>query len=187
MTFPQTVAASIGDPIKFWQQNLYNSDPYEALRYSFIVSFFVFAGFLFHYTITGQIWNYYPFEHTTLTVGRAIPCALVQWMFYAIFPSVNTFLMDATFLRKSASTDSKQRLIVAAYALTPLCLSWLFVGVPFLHKPTIVLGLAIFAYSLFYGYRKFLGYTILRSAMLTAVTYVIYEAFRQVIVYIIGF
>ncbi len=85
MNFPLTVSAAIADPIKFWEQNLKNEDSFEALRYAFTVSFFVFAGFLFHYTITGKIWNYYPFEHTTLTVGRSIPLAIVQWMFYASF------------------------------------------------------------------------------------------------------
>ena len=187
MNFPLTVSAAIADPIKFWEQNLKNEDSFEALRYAFTVSFFVFAGFLFHYTITGKIWNYYPFEHTTLTVGRSIPLAIVQWMFYATFPAASTFIMDATFFRKSSSAESKQRMIVSAYALTPLCVAWLFVGVPFLHKPTIVLGLAIFAYSLFYGYRTILGYTILRSLVLTGATYVLYEVFRNVIVYVIGF
>ncbi len=78
-------------------------------------------------------------------------------------------------------------MIVAAYALTPLCVAWLFVGVPFLHKPTIVLGLAIFAYSLFYGYRTILGYTISVRWSCTGATYVLYEVFRSVIVYVIGF
>ncbi|HSE40744.1 MAG TPA: hypothetical protein VLH08_08265 [Acidobacteriota bacterium] len=187
MDFAKTATAAIADPMKFWQQNVEAADSHEALRYSFVVSFFVFAGFLFHYTITGQIWNYYPFEHTTLTVGRAIPCAIVQWMLYATFPAVNTFLMDATIFRKSTLAESKQRLIVVAYALTPLCISWLFVGVPFLHKPTVVLGLAIFAYSLFFGYRILLGYTLLRSAILTGATYVLYEIFRQIVTYLIGF
>jgi hypothetical protein len=187
MNFPQTVSAAIADPAKFWQQRLQHEDLYEVLRYSFTLPLFVFAGFLFHYTITGQIWNYYPFEHTTLTVGRSIPLAIVQWMYHAAFPAGCTFLLDATFLRKSSLTESKQRMILTAYSLTPVCLAWLFVGVPFLHKPTIVLGLAIFAFSLFYGYRTVLQYTILRSLIFTSATFAIYEIFRNVVVYVIGF
>ncbi len=186
-TFSETVRAAIVDPEIFWRKKTEFADALEVLRYSFAISFFVFAGFLFNYTITGQIWNLWPFEHTTLTVGRAIPCAILQWVLYATFPISSTFFVDAVISRKSSHQESKQRLIITAYALTPLCLSLLFVGAPFLNKAFVTLGIATFLYSLFYGYRIILNQTILRSFFMTAATYVFYEILRNVFVYVIGF
>ena len=163
MTFSENVKAAIVDPEIFWRKKAEFGETLEVLRYSFAISFFVFAGFLFNYTITGQIWNLWPFEHTTLTVGRAIPCAIMQWVLYATLPLTSTFFIDATISRKSSRQESKQRLIITAYALTPLCLSLLFIGAPFLNRALVTLGIAVFLYSLFYGYRIILNQTILRS------------------------
>jgi hypothetical protein len=187
MNFSENVKAAIVDPEIFWRQKTEFADTLEVLRYSFAISFFVFPGFLFNYTITGQIWKLWPFEHTTLTVGRAIPCAILQWVLYATFPLTSTFFIDAVVFRKLSHQESKQRLIITAYALTPLCLSLLFVGIPFLHKALVVLGIATFLYSLFYGYRIVLNQTILRSFFMTVITYAFYEILRNVFVYVIGF
>jgi hypothetical protein len=187
MNFSENVRAAIADPEIFWRKKAEFADTLEVLRYSFAISFFVFAGFLFNYTITGQIWKLWPFEHTTLTVGRAIPCAILQWVLYATFPINSTFFIDAVISRKSSHQESKQRLIITAYALTPLCLSLLFVGIPFLQKAFVTIGIATFLYSLFYGYRIILNQTILRSFFMTAATYVFYEILRNVFVYVIGF
>jgi hypothetical protein len=186
-TFSEIATAATVDPEVFWRKKAEFEDTFVVLRYSFAVSFFVFAGFLFNYTIVGQIWNLWPFEHTTLTVGRAIPCAILQWVLYATFPLTSTFFIDAVVSRKSSHQESKQRLIITAYALTPLCLSLLFVGIPFLDKALVVLGIAMFLYSLFYGYRIVLNQTILRSFFMTMATYAFYEILRNVFVYVIGF
>ena len=187
MTFSENVRAAIVDPEIFWRTKSEFADTLEVLRYSSAISFFVFAGFLFNYTITGQIWNLWPFEHTTLTVGRAIPCAILQWVLYATLPLTSTLFIDATISRKSSHQESRQRLIITAYALTPLCLSLLFIGAPFLNKALVTLGIAVFLYSLFYGYRIILNQTILRSFFMTVATYVFYEILRNVFVYVIGF
>ncbi len=187
MNFSEIVSTAIVDPEAFWRSKAEFAEPLEILRYSFCISFFVFAGFLFNYTITGQIWNLWPFKHTTLTVGRAIPCAILQWVLYATFPVTSTFFIDAVVSRKSTLQESKQRMIITAYAITPLCVSLLFVGIPFLHRAVVVLGIATFVYSLFFGYRIVLGQTILRSAFMASVTYIFYEALRNVFVYVIGF
>lgn len=186
-SFSKNVRAAIVDPEIFWRTKTEFAETLEVLRYSFAISFFVFAGFLFNYTITGQIWNLWPFEHTTLTIGRAIPCAILQWILYATFPLISTFFIDVTISRKSSQQESRQRLIITAYALTPLCLSLLFIGAPFLNKAFVTLGIAVFLYSLFYGYRIILNQTILRSFFMTVATYVFYEILRNVFVYVIGF
>src|SRR5262245_56445347 len=111
MTFSQNVKAAIVDPEVFWRDKAEFADALEVMRYSFAISFFVFAGFLFNYTVTGQIWNLWPFEHTVLTIGRAIPCAVLQWILYATFPLSNTFFIDAFVFRKWPHQESKQRLI----------------------------------------------------------------------------
>jgi hypothetical protein len=114
-------------------------------------------------------------------------CAILQWVLYATFPISSTFFIDTVVSRKSSHQESKQRLIITAYALTPLCVSLLFVGIPFLHKALVTIGIATFLYSLFYGYRIILNQTILRSFFMTAATYVFYETLRNVFVYVIGF
>jgi hypothetical protein len=180
-------ASVLSSPENFWRKMDAAIETDEILRYSFFIGFFGFAGYLFHYTITGQIWNIWPFVHTTLTVGRAIPCAILQWIFLATFPVINTLILETFIFRKTSRELSRSTLTITVYAMTPICFAAFVTGIPFLHKAGIVIGLAAFAYILFFGFRIFMKLTIWQSLIRTGISYVLLEVFRQIFVYVIGF
>jgi hypothetical protein len=77
--------------------------------------------------------------------------------------------------------------MIAAYAMAPLNLAALFTGALFLSQSATVIGFAMFVYLLFFGYRRHLKFTMMKSAFMTLLVAVLFALIRQMFVFVIGF
>lgn len=157
------------------------------LRYSFFLGFFPFAGYLVNYTIRGTIWNVWPFVQTTVDVASGLVFAGLQWIFFGIFPVVASLIVEAIHARLKRPIEFEDCVMVTTYSITPLCLSMLFVGVPYFDRILTTLGFASFLFLLYHGFRMTLGFTILRSVSITFLVFVLFALIRQMFVFAIGY
>jgi hypothetical protein len=170
----------------FWERFEAPSNPYDLVKYSILMGLLPFSGFFFHYAVLGKIWNVWPWVQSILPVLRALMCALLQWIFFATFPILSAMLIE--FLFKWLHPPSLNSCtIVSTYSLTPLCLTSLFVSVPFFNQILPVLSFSTFLYLLFTGYRIYLRQGIAKSAVFTLVTGALFASIRQIFVFVIGF
>lgn len=183
--FASTALRVLSEQENFWK-DLTPADLRDLLLYSLFMGFFPFAGYLFSYTIRGTIWNYWPFIQTTLDVGSALVFAGLQWILFATFPVLSALILDLTTSRFKTRVEFYNCVLLVAYALTPLCLSALFVGIPYVDRVTSTLGFATFLYLLYYGFRYLFGFTILRSAFATVILFVLFALIRELFVFAIG-
>jgi hypothetical protein len=170
----------------FWRQPADSELP-DLLRYSLFLGFFPFAGYLCLYTIRGTIWNYWPFVQTTLDVGSGLVFAALQWILFAIFPVLCAQLLEIGTSRSTVRLDINTSTRLIAYSLTPVCLATLFIGVPYFDRIVVTIGLITFLYLQYYAFRISLGFTILRSAILTLCVLVLFTFIRELFVFAIGF
>ena len=170
----------------FWKLSL-NPDFRELLRYSFFLGFFPFAGYLFSYAIRGTIWNFWPFVQTTLDVGSSLVFAALQWILFAIFPAVAALILEIVTSRSRRKLEFHPVILLITYSFTPLCLSALFIGVPYLDRLLSTIGFATFLYLLYYGFRTFLQFTIGRSFVSTGLVVILFVLFRELFVFAIGY
>lgn len=171
---------------RFWNIPLI-ADLHDLLRYSFFLGFFPFAGYLFSYTIRGTIWNYWPFVQTTLDVGSALVFASLQWILFGIFPVLGALVLEFLTSRLKQKFDFHNVALLITYSLTPLCLSALFMGVPYLDRVLTTFGFATFLYLLYYGFRNFLRFTIVRSLVSMLLVLLVFAFVRELFVFAIGY
>jgi hypothetical protein len=169
-----------------WRQS-WPIDFSDLLRYSFFLGLFPFAGYLCSYTLRGTIWSYWPFIRTTVDPGSAFVYSSLQWILFATFPLLCVLLMEAATRRSAEPLDFVNCVRIVTYSMTPLCLSTLFVGVPFFDRIFTTLGFATFLYLLYYGFRIALNYTIARSLSLTAFVFVLFAFIRELFIFAIGY
>lgn len=169
----------------FWERADLTVDSHDLLKFSFFFGFFPFAGYLFYYTVSGHVWNEWPFINTTLPVLRGAMCAGLQWIFFAMFPTVSALILDFVFRGKFG--DPRALAVVCTYSMVPVYVAALFVGVLFLNEGIIMLGLSAFVYLLFFGHRKFVHLSLSKSILLTVLVVVVFALIRQMIVFVIGF
>lgn len=182
---------AIGDKVlkggeRFWDDPGIVAETHELLRFSFFLGLFPFAGYSFYYTVLGRVWNNWPFVNTTLPVLRGLMCAGLQWVFFATFPTISTLILDFLF-HKSRPADPRRLTVVCTYAMVPMHLAALFVGVLFLNSSMTLLGFSAFVYLLFFGYRRYLNLGIASSVFLTLLVLVLFALIRQMFVFVIGF
>jgi hypothetical protein len=170
----------------FWYGS-FQSNVHGLIRYSFALGFFAFAGYLFSYTIRGTIWSVWPFIQTTLDVGSGLVFAGMQWILFGIFPVLSSLILQMLFARSKQPVDFEQFLTISTYSMTPLSVSTLFVGVPFLDRICTTLGFAAFLFLLYYGFRYALNFTIARSACITFLFVILFALIRQMFVFAIGY
>ena len=77
--------------------------------------------------------------------------------------------------------------VLVTYSFTPLCLSALFVGVPYFDRITTTIGFATFLYLLYYGFRTLLHLTIVRSTLYALLVLVLFIFFRELFIFAIGY
>jgi hypothetical protein len=171
---------------KFWNDPG-TADLHDLIRYSFFLGFFPFAGYLFFYTIRGTIWNYWPFIQTTLDVGSGVVFGALQWILFSIFPIVGALILEFLTSRSKDRLEFNNCALLVTYSFTPLCLSALFIGVPYIDRIATTFGFATFVYLLYYGFRYFLRFTIARSAFFSAFVLILFAFFRELFVFAIGF
>ena len=170
----------------FWQNPDVSASPLDLIRYSALMGLMAFSGYLISYAAIGHIWNYWPFIRTTIPILRAIFCAGLQWVFFAVFPVLSSIILDFLFVRKRPSSEMSSWLFVCTYSMTPLYLASLVVGVPFIGRMSAFIALATFAYMLYFGYRIYCRLSMVRSIALTCVVFVLFAFIRQMFVYVIG-
>ena len=170
----------------FWSDDRQSSIP-DLIRYSFFLGFFPFAGYLVQYTLRGTIWNVWPFVQTTLDVGSGLMFAALQWIFFAMFPVLSSLFIELLFSRSKQTLLFEEILTICTYSITPLCLSLLFIGVPFFDRISTTLGFATFLFLLYYGCRSMMKFTILRSMVVTFLVFVVFALIRQIFVFAIGY
>lgn len=170
----------------FWENPDVSTAPLDLIRYSTMMGFMAFSGYLVSYAAVGHIWNYWPFIRTTLPILRAIFCAGLQWIFFAVFPILSSIVLDFVLVRKRPSNQMNSWLFVCTYSLTPLYIAALFVGIPFIGRLFAVLSLATFAYMLYFGFRTYCRHSFVRSIVITCVVFVLFAFIRQMFVYVIG-
>jgi len=151
------------------------------------MGFFTFAGYLFSYALVGKIWNWIPFIQSTLSTVRALFCAGLQWIFFATFPILSSFILESVFPRLRSASTFISCVVVATYSMTPLFFNALFVSVPFFGRILTVLSMATFVYLLYYGYRIYAKQDVWRSAIFTAALVGLFAIIRQMFVFVIGF
>ncbi|PWT87666.1 MAG: hypothetical protein C5B54_11940 [Acidobacteria bacterium] len=171
----------------FWENPDVPTAPFELIRFSTFLGILVFAGYLFSYSVVGRVWNYWPFIQSTLSIVRGIMCAGLQWVFFATFPVLSSLILDSLFVKERPSPWLNSWVVVCTYSATPLFIAALFVGIPFFGRIAAVLGSATFIYLLFYGYRNYCRHSIVRSALLTLLVFLLFAVIRQMFVYVIGF
>ena len=171
----------------FWKSFDAPRSNYALLRYSFFFGFFAYAGYTFSYAVTGRVWNYWPFVQTTLTVQDSMMRALMQWIFFGIFPFLASLLLQLITRRQNDENDWNLNVLIVTYSLTPVPLAALFVGIPFVHRITALLAVSTFLYLTYFGYRTYAGRTILSAAAHTFCVALLFVLIRQVFVYAIGF
>ena len=159
----------------------------QLLRYSLLLGFFPFAGYLVNYTIRGTIWNVWPFVQTTLDVGSGLMFAGMQWIFFGIFPILSSTILDLLWSRRGRGPSFDEAVMICTYSLTPLCLSLLFVGVPYFDRPLSTLGFATFLFLLYYGLRFTLNFSIMRSVLVALSYFILFALIRQMFVFAIGY
>jgi hypothetical protein len=170
----------------FWENPDAGSGPLELFRYSTLMSVLAFSGYLCAYAAIGKIWNYWPFIRTVLPVTRAIFCAGLQFVFFAVFPILSSAILDFAFGRRRTSNEMNSWLFVCTYSLTPVYIAALLVGIPFIGRIAATLSSATFAYLLYFGYRIYCRHSVLRSLLLTAIVFALFAFIRQMFVYVIG-
>jgi len=159
----------------------------EMLRFSAFLSVLPLSGYLFSYTVVGQIWNTWPWIQTTLSVTRGLMCAGLQWMFFATFPLISSLVLDALLSRSASGVDFSSRVLIATYSMTPLLIAGLFVGIPFVGRIAVTLCFATFLYLLYSGYRIHAAQGIIRSAVVASAIAILFALIRQMFVFVIGF
>jgi hypothetical protein len=170
----------------FWDHFDLPVEKNELLRFSMFMGLFAFSGYLFSYTIVGKIWNWWPFVRTTVPVARAIMCAGLQWVFFAVFPMLSSLLTDFLVGRKwSLDVDSLQ--VIVTYSMTPVYVASLFVGIPFFNRTITFLAMCTFLYLLYFGYRIYLKQSVWRSILLSLIIAFLFSMIRQMFIYVIGF
>jgi hypothetical protein len=170
----------------FWEDATQTELP-DLLRYSFFLGLFPFAGYLLAYTIRGTIWSYWPFIQTTLDSGSGLIFSALQWILFATFPLLCALLLEMATRRSKVPLDLQNCLRVVAYSMTPLCVSALFIGLPFFDRIFGGLGFATFLYLLYYGFRISLRYTISRSGIITLCVLILFAIIRELFVFAIGY
>ncbi len=171
----------------FWKTKEAPTSFDEMLRFSALLSILPLSGYLFSYTVVGQIWSTWPWIQTTLPVTRGLMCAGLQWMFFSTFPLISSLVLDAVLNRGSSTVDFGSRVLIATYSMTPLFIAGLFVGVPFVGRIAVTLCFATFLYLLYYGYRIHAAYGVARSAAIATAIAVLFALIRQMFVFVIGF
>lgn len=170
----------------FWEHFDLPVEKNELLRFSMFMGIFAFAGYLFSYTIVGKIWNWWPFVRTTVPVPRAIMCAGLQWVFFAVFPMLSALLTEFLLGRKrSVDVDGLQ--VIVTYSMTPVYVAALFIGVPFFNRSITFLAICTFLYLLYYGYRIYLKQSVWQSILLSFLVAILFSLIRQMFIYVIGF
>lgn len=177
----------IGSAEHFWQTCQEPESLYELLRFSAFLGLFPFAGYMFHYTVIGKIWNYWPFMHSTLTIPYALICAGMQWVLFTTFPFVCAMILERVSHRFSPDFSWSRVWMVLTYSMTPLLLATLFIGIPFVERLAALFGFSTFAYLLFFGLRTALRQRMIASTLWTLVVLVLFAAYRQMFVTVIGF
>ena len=172
---------------KFWNTVDIPGQPMDLVRFSLFLGLLPFSGYLFSYTITGKVWSVWPFVQSTLSVTRGLMCAGLHWIFFATFPLLSSLLLESLIDRQKPSPNSSAYLLICTYAMVPLFIAALFVGVPFMGRVSAVLGFAAFLYFLYYGYRIYLKQSLVRSAVLTFASGFLFALIRQMFVFVIGF
>ena len=181
-----TVLRVMSQQEKFWNEPE-TADLHNLLRYSFFLGFFPFAGYLFSYTIRGTIWSYWPFIQTTLGVGSGLVFASLQWILFSTFPVVSALMLEFLTSRSKYRLEFNSCALLVTYSFTPLCLSTLFVGIPYVDRIATTFGFATFLYLLYYGFRYFLHFTIVRSTIFAALLLILFVFFRELFVFAIGY
>lgn len=171
----------------FWDKPDIPTDTHEMLRFSFFMGLFPFAGFLFHYTVTGRVWNDWPFVNSTLPVLRGLMCAGLQWVLYGIFPTISTILLELILSKRPTPPDPRDLTVVSTYSMVPMHISALFVGTVVLMRTSVVIGFSLFLYLLFFGYRRYLKLSVWRSVLMTFLLISLFGLIRQMFVFVIGF
>lgn len=182
LQYSQLETAVLQRPEQFWEKAEFPSTLEELMRFSSLMGFFAFAGYLFSYSLVGRIWNWWPFVQTTMPVTRALMCAGLQWVFFATFPLMSALILERLF----RNTRLNAIVAVTAYSMTPLYVAALLVGIPFVGRMAAVLGSTTFLYLLYHGYRVYCGCRILRSFAMTATVFAVFAVIRQMFVYVIG-
>src|SRR3972149_11488086 len=137
----------------FWQDFNAPEEPYDLLRFSMLMGILPFSGYLLLYTITGKIWNMWPFIQSTLSVTQGLMCEGLQWIFFATFPILSALLLETILGRHRSFPESSSCTVVTTYTVTPLFMAALFVGGSFFGRILAVLAIATFLYLLYFGYR----------------------------------
>jgi hypothetical protein len=181
-----TILRVMSQQEKFWNEPA-TANLHDLLRYSFFLGFFPFAGYLFSYTIRGTIWNYWPFVQTTLGVESGLVFAALQWILFSIFPMISSLILELMTSRFKEQLEFQNCAVLVTYSITPLCLAALFIGVPYFDLIATTLGFATFLYLLYYGFRYFFRFTIVRSSILVLLLLVLFVFFRELFVFAIGF
>ena len=171
----------------FWKAPDAPASFHEMLRFSALLSVLPLSGYLFSYTVIGQIWSVWPWIQTTLPVTRGLMCAGLQWMFFATFPLVSTLLLDPFVSRSASGVDFNARVLIATYSMTPLYVAGLFVGVPFVGRIAVTLCFSTFLYLLYFGYRIYAAQGVLRSGIVAMAVAILFALIRQMFVFVIGF
>jgi hypothetical protein len=171
---------------RFWENFDLPVSQNDLFRFSLLMGIFPFAGYLISYTLIGKIWNWWPFVRTTLPVTRGLMCAGLQWIFFAVFPLICSFVIDFLLSGRREAPDVNGLQVITTYSMTPLYLASMFVGVPFLNQTIIFLGTATFLYLLYFGFRVYLKQTIWRSLVLTLLVAALFSLIRQMFIYVIG-
>jgi hypothetical protein len=173
------------------QENFWSGRPdyaiVQLLKHSLFVGFFPFAGYLVNYTIRGTIWNVWPFVHTTLDVGSSLVFAGLQWIFFSIFPVLSSLMLDLLTSRGREHIQFEDSVTITSCAIMPLCLSMLFVGVPYFDRIVTTLGFFTFLYLLYSGFRIELNFTIVRSMAVVLILLILFVLIRQMFVFAIGY
>ena len=170
----------------FWKQPAH-AELAGLLRYAFFLGLFPFAGYLFSYTIRGTIWNYWPFIQTTLDPGSGLIYSGLQWILFASFPLLSGLILEIATARSAIPLDLANCVRIIVYSMTPLCLSTLFVGLPFFDRIFTTFGFATFVYLVYYGFRISMGYTMLRSGVITMTVLILFAVIRELFIFAIGY
>jgi len=170
----------------FWQRLDASTSLEYLLRYTALLSLLPLAGYLVYYTLIGKVWNYYPFIRTTLTVPHALMCAGLQWVFFTTFPTLSSLLLNLLFSKSEANNNFQQWNVITAYAMTPLFLAALFVGVPFINGIVTTLAMAMFVYMQYYGCRIYAQQGMARSVAMTFCVGAVFAFIRQMFIHVIG-
>lgn len=170
----------------FWKTLDASENPHELMRFSAFLGVFPFAGYLFSYTVVGKVWSVFPWIQTTLTVPPALIYAGMQWIFFVTFPALSALILESLISRWNPP-EWNSAMLVTTYSMTPFYFATLFIAVPFVNRVLTVFAVATFLYLHYYGYRLYLGQSIVRSAAMTFAVMILFVLIRQMFVFAIGF